>query len=271
MKTPASDLISISYSHNSQKPAAEAFAKIHQLDCQPLKKTNTELTLHFGEMGLEILDLKNKMNLDVDFTGGSLGHRIRFGGGKGQTIARAVGIKQGKPAPYILDATAGLAKDSFVLANLGCQVTLLERSPIVAALVKDGIDRASLNIDFCSVIEQGFELHCCDALEYIHQIKQDDRPDVIYLDPMYPERKKSASVKKNMQILQRLLGHDLDTDAVLAAALQKARQRVVVKRPKGAPALPSSRKPTLSYDSKTTRYDVYIQPPEAVTASSDPA
>ncbi len=266
MKTSASDLISISYSHNSQKPAAEAFASAHDLACQPLRKANSELTLHFGELKLEIIDLQQKMSLEVDFIGGSLGHRKKFGGGKGQTIAKAIGIKQGNPSPSVLDATAGLARDSFVFASLGCKVTMLERSPIVAALVKDGIDRASLNPEFNTILEQGFELHCADALEYIRQIKEDDKPDVIYLDPMYPERKKSASVKKNMQILQRLLGHDLDTDAVLEAALQKARVRVVVKRPKGAPVLQASRKPTLSYDSKSTRYDVYVQPREPVSA-----
>jgi len=114
-------------------------------------------------------------------------------------------------------------------------VTLVERSPIVAALVKDGIERASLNIEFTNIINTGFILHNQDALDYIQAIEDNDKPDVIYLDPMYPEKKKSASVKKNMQMLQKLLGHDLDTDEVLSAALLKADKRVVVKRPKGAP------------------------------------
>jgi len=257
MKTPKSDLLTVSFQHNSLKQVAEAFAEAHQLSCQPLHKARSELTLNFTEMQLELTDLKNKMTLSVDFIGGSLGHRKKYGGGKGQIIARAIGIKQGKPAPCVLDATAGLAKDSYVLACLGCPLVMLERSPVIAALVQDGIDRASLNIEFNTIIEQGFILHNQDADTYLQAIDT-DRPDVIYLDPMYPEKKKSASVKKGMQILQKLLGMDSDTDKVLEAALNKATERVVVKRPKGAPQLQSKHTPTLSYESKATRYDVYI-------------
>ncbi len=258
MKTPTPQLLSISYAHPAQKSAAESFAEAQQLPCQPLHKAKSELALNFTEMQLELLDLQNNMNLSVDFIGGSLGHRKKYGGGKGQTIAKAIGIKQGKTIPSVLDATAGLGKDSYVFACLGCSVTLVERSPIVAALVKDAIQRASLNIEFTQIINQGFTLHNIDALQYIKSIENENKPDVIYLDPMYPEKKKSASVKKNMQILQRLLGHDLDTDAVLNAALEKAAKRVVVKRPKGAAELDVGRSPTIKYESKGTRYDVYI-------------
>jgi len=258
MKTPTPQLLSVSYAHQAQKQAAETFASQYELPCQPLHKAQSELTLNFTEIQLEIIDLQNNMSLSVDFVGGSLGHRKKFGGGKGQTIAKAIGIKQGKPIPSVLDATAGLGKDSYVFACLGCPVTLVERSPVIAALVKDGIDRASLNIEFSETTKQGFTLHNCDALEYIQAITENEKPDVIYLDPMYPEKKKSASVKKNMQILQKLLGHDLDTDEVLKAALEKAEKRVVVKRPKGAAELQVGRSPTLCYESKGTRYDVYV-------------
>jgi len=258
MKTPSPELISVSYAHPAQKQAAQTFADAHNLSCQLLHKTQTELTLNFTEMQIELIDLQNKMSLSVDFIGGSLGHRKKYGGGKGQTIAKAVGIKQGKPIPHVLDATAGLGKDSYVLACLGCPVTLIERSPIVAALLKDGIERASLNIEFSDIIDRGFTLYNADALDFIQSIDEQSKPDVIYLDPMYPEKKKSASVKKNMQMLQKLLGHDMDTDAVLLTALEKAQKRVVVKRPKGAAQLPVERSPTLSYESKATRYDVYI-------------
>jgi len=258
MKTPSAHLLSVSYAHPAQKLIAQTFAQAHHLLCQPLHKASSELCLNFTEMQLELIDLKNNMSLSVDFIGGSLGHRKKYGGGKGQIIAKAVGIKQGKPIPHILDATAGLGKDSYVLACLGCPVTLIERSPIVAALLKDGIERGSLNIEFAQLIGNGFTLHNEDALQYIQQMDDEQRPDLIYLDPMYPEKKKSASVKKNMQMLQKLLGHDLDTDAVLMAALEKARKRVVVKRPKGASELQVGCSPSLSYESKATRYDVYI-------------
>jgi len=258
MKTPAPHTLSVSYAHQAQKLTAQTFANEHQLACLPPHKLSSELVLNFTEMQLEIIDLQNKMNLSVDFIGGSLGHRKKYGGGKGQTIAKAIGIKQGKAIPSVLDATAGLGKDSYVFACLGCPVTLLERSPIVAALLKDGIERASLNIEFSEIIRNGFELHNDDALTYIQAIDDKAKPDVIYLDPMYPEKKKSASVKKNMQILQKLLGQDTDTDEILRVALQKAGKRVVIKRPKGAEELQAEKKPTLSYESKGTRYDVYI-------------
>lgn len=258
MRIPSPELISISYAHPAQKQAAQTFADAHNLNCQLLHKAQTELTLNFTEMQIELIDLQNKMQLSVDFIGGSLGHRKKYGGGKGQIIAKAVGIKQGKSIPRVLDATAGLGKDSYVLACLGCPLTLIERSPIVAALLQDGIERASLNIEFSDIINRGFTLYHADALDYIQNINEKNLPDVIYLDPMYPEKKKSASVKKNMQMLQKLLGHDVDIDAVLLASLEKAQKRVVVKRPKGAVQLLIEQSPTLSYESKATRYDVYI-------------
>jgi 16S rRNA (guanine1516-N2)-methyltransferase len=251
-------LISITYSHPARQSEACALAESLQLPCVSLSKCKSELALNFNEMQVELLDLAQKMQLSVDFIHGALGHRKKYGGGRGQTIAKAVGLKQGKPLPHVLDATAGLGKDSYVLACLGCKIDMLERSPVVTALLADGIARAGLNIDFEEIMQQGFNLHNRDALSYLESIDEDNKPDVIYLDPMYPEKKKSASVKKNMQMLQKLLGHDLDADQLLDAALDKAQQRVVVKRPKGAPQLKASRQPTLAYESKSTRYDTYI-------------
>lgn len=258
MKADHAALISITYSHPARQSEACTLAESLQLPCLNLNKCKSQLALNFTEMEVELLDLTQKMQLSVDFVHGALGHRKKYGGGRGQTIAKAVGIKQGKPLPHVLDATAGLGKDCYVLACLGCKIDMLERSAIVATLLADGIARASLNIEFAEIIQQGFELHNQDALSYLDEIDDENKPDVIYLDPMYPEKKKSASVKKNMQMLQTLLGHDLDANQLLDVALDKAQQRVVVKRPKGAPALRASRQPTLAYESKSTRYDTYI-------------
>jgi 16S rRNA (guanine1516-N2)-methyltransferase len=258
MKQANSPLISVTYSHPSSQAKARSFAEANHLSCDNLNKCKSQLALNFSDMQVELIEVQPNIHLLVDFIEGSLGHRKKYGGGRGQTIAKAIGMKQGQAAPSVLDATAGLAKDSYVLACLGCKVTMLERSPIVAELVKDGIARASLYGEFETIINQGFKLYVSDALPYINAIADDNRPDVIYLDPMYPDKKKSASVKKNMQLLQKLLGHDLDTDAVLNAALGKAAKRVVVKRPKGAPSLSGDYQPTLAYESKATRYDTYI-------------
>ena len=190
-----------------------------------------------------------------------MAHRKLFGGGRGQAIARAMGLKSGV-TPSVLDVTAGLASDAFVLATLGCPVTLIERSPIVFNLIKDAIERASLSESFQPILEKGFTAFNCDARDYISgqlSANGDDRkipPDVIYIDPMYPERKKSALVKKEMQILQHLHGEDDGNEQLLALALRYARKRVVVKRPINAEIL-SDIKPNTSVRSKKTRYDIY--------------
>ncbi len=190
--------------------------------------------------------------IKVDFVEGAVGHRRKFGGGRGQDIAKAVGLKHGF-TPHVLDATAGLGRDAFVLASLGCNLTLMERMPIVAALLDDGIERAKLNIDVCSIIEKMQLIHASS----IEQMNLSTPPDVIYLDPMYPHKEKSAQVKKEMRVFQSLVGEDLDADALLAPALSLAKYRVVVKRPSYAPPL-SDKKPSMSINMKKNRFDVYV-------------
>jgi 16S rRNA (guanine1516-N2)-methyltransferase len=189
----------------------------------------------------------------VDFVGGKKNHRRQFGGGKGQPLAKAVAIQD---HPRILDATAGMGGDAFVFASLGCDVTLVERSPIVAALLADALERGQqpdVPEDIRQIVER-MSLVCADAADYLRA----ERPnvDVIYLDPMYPEKKKAAAAKKDMQALQALVGPDLDSEALLAAALHTAEKRVVVKRPKGAPTLKGP-KPNATVQSPNTRYDIY--------------
>ncbi len=160
--------------------------------------------------------------------------------------------------PSVLDTTAGMAGDAFVLATLGCNITLLERSPIIFALIEDAVERASLNENFAEILEQGFNIANRDANEYIReQIETGTAPpDVIYIDPMYPHKKKSALVKKEMQILQRLHGADDNAGELLNNALSYARKRVVVKRPVQAETI-NEKKPNTCIKSKKTRYDIY--------------
>jgi len=191
-------------------------------------------------------------NFCVDFSSGEMNYRREHGGGKNQAIGRAIGLKKLKAAK-VLDATAGLGGDSFVLACLGCEVTMIERSPIVAALLQDGLRRGLLDENISEIISR-MSLVNDEAEEYFLGLQE--KPDVIYLDPMYPHRKKSAKVKKEMQILQNLLGH-VENDLLLNSALKAAAKRVVVKRPKGAEYLENSA-PSHSIESKKTRYDVYL-------------
>lgn len=189
----------------------------------------------------------------VDFLAGQLAHRRQYGGGKGQLLAKAVGLKK-LQRPRVIDATAGLARDAFVLATLGCDVLMIERSPIVATLVDDAMQRAQHDIDFAAL---QLNLKVADATHYLSELTEENYPDVVYIDPMFPERTKSALVKKEMRILKRVVGDDIDADALFAQALKVAKKRVVVKRPKGAPAL-ANHKPGLVYRGKSVRYDVYL-------------
>ena len=84
----------------------------------------------------------SKKPLIVDFVSSSVNYRQNFGGGRKQDIAKAVGIKSGI-RPNIIDATAGLGRDGFILASLGSHVTLIERSQIIHDLLADGMRRAS--------------------------------------------------------------------------------------------------------------------------------
>ena len=228
---------------------------------EPLSRsagTGAQLELRLHDDLVELYDNELCTSISIDFTHGTLAHRQQYGGGKGQAIAKAAGMKSGR-TPSILDVTAGLAGDAYVLATLGCPVTMLERSPVNAALIVDAIERASLSEEFQHILEQGFTFLHTDANEYMRDCTK--TPDVIYIDPMYPERKKSALVKKDMQILQKLLQNEADAATnekeLLENALDCADRRVVVKRPLQAPTL-NERKPSTTVSSKKTRYDIYV-------------
>ena len=190
--------------------------------------------------------------IKVDFIDGAVAHRRKFGGGRGQDIAKAVGLKHGF-TPHVLDATAGLGRDSFVLASLGCQVTMIERNPVVAALLENGLDRAKLNNDIADIVN-----NMSLAQFSLTNGKPDlAEVDIVYLDPMYPHREKSAAVKKEMRVFQTLVGEDLDADELLAPALKLAKYRVVVKRPTYAPPL-AEKTPSTAIKMKKNRFDVYV-------------
>ncbi|KAB0302115.1 class I SAM-dependent methyltransferase [Vibrio fortis] len=199
----------------------------------------------------------------VDLVGGAVGHRRKFGGGKGQAIAKAAGLNKGA-TPTILDGTAGLGRDAFVLASLGCKVQMVERHPVVAALLDDGLQRAKQDADIGAWVSERMSLiHASshDALDKLSADPEFAQPDVVYLDPMYPHpenKKKSALVKKEMRVFQSLVGADLDADGLLQPALKLAAKRVVVKRPDYAAWL-DEQKPSMAIETKKNRFDVYVK------------
>lgn len=205
---------------------------------------------------LQLVQLDHAFNpLVIDFTSGKSRHRRIFGGGKNQPLARAVGIK-GQYFPDILDITAGLGRDAFVLATFGCQVRLLERSEVVVALLANALQRAGQDAEIMPIIQR-MQLLQTDSMDYLRELPEVQYPSVIYMDPMYPHREKSALVKKEMRIIRDLLGDDMDSDDLLLTARKRARKRIVVKRPKGAAYL-ADIKPHSQVASKNTRYDLYL-------------
>lgn len=186
----------------------------------------------------------------ADWTGADSTRRIAAG--RKQLLARAIGLHK-DPAQTVLDATAGLGRDGFVLAALGASVTLVERQPLFAALIADARRRALEDPRWHEVARR-IDVHAGDARALLDA---GPRWDVIHLDPMYPHRGKQALPQKEMQLLRELTDGDPDADALLAPALRTAKRRVVVKRPSTAPFL-AGLAPQFQLHGTQARYDVYL-------------
>ncbi len=246
----------------SSSPAEQRAAALAETLGLPLATSETEafdLVLYVLPDRLELRDPRGGGPGPVyaDFVSG----RRRYGrpdpADRRQPLARAVDVKPG--ATTVVDATAGLGKDAFFLALLGCHVTAVERSAVIAALLEDGLRRARQVPLYEDVIAERLSVVVEDTRRFLTGLNQNDRPHVVYLDPMYPiDPKASAAVKKEMRILRRLVGDDPDAGELLEAALATAQRRVVVKRMRHAPALGGE--PALSHKGGIVRYDVYLPP-----------
>ena len=192
----------------------------------------------------------------VDFLSNELIYKGRTTSSKKSPIAKALGLQHSYRQLNVLDTTAGFGSDAFILAYLGCSVTMLERSAIVSSLLEDGLKRAVRHGRTKPIIERLKLKHLC-ACNYLRsQTTTDLRHDIIYIDPMFPKKTKSAASKKEMQYLQTLLNGDKDADLLLTLALEKARYRIIVKRPNVAPAL-AGISPNFRLSGKSSRLDVY--------------
>ena len=192
----------------------------------------------------------------VDF--GSDGMRHRRRSGANELLGRAVGV--GKKSPLsVMDATAGLGRDAFVLADLGCLVTLCEREPLIVELLRAGMRVAADTGDpWLAAVSQRMHLHSGD----VRTLKVSDLQgvDVVYLDPMFPQRSKSAAAKKEMALIQTLLENSSNAEeagSLLDWALALNTARVVVKRPAKAPTL-AGPPPSHHIAGSAVRFDVYV-------------
>lgn len=236
---------------------ARGIAVRWELEFEPEKSTGLNLVLDSQKLALQDLDDKKMGAVYVDFASDSANYRRKAGSIKNEAVAKALGLKGNEPCK-IVDATAGLGRDAFVLASLGAKVTMLERNPMVAALLEDGLNRALQEPTLSHWLHDRLILkHGAGAT--LLQTWDDEKPDAIYLDPMFPHKKKSALVKKEMRLFQALLGPDDDADLLLKPALSLAKKRVVVKRPDYAPFL-AGIEPSMQIKSKKHRFDVYLAP-----------
>jgi 16S rRNA (guanine1516-N2)-methyltransferase len=223
-----------------------------------LSVSGVDYLLKVGFDGLSLVQCGPKAPgpIRVDFESGAVAHRRRFGGGKGQQIAKACGVSSSF-TPYVADLTAGLGRDGFVLATLGCRVDMVERVPVVYALLSDGLHRAQLTSDpELQNILTRLSLTNMQGAEFLKTTS--NLYDVIYLDPMFPHADKSAQVKKEMLAFRSLVGGDQDSAELLDAALQHDPARVVVKRPRKAPIIEGPQ-PSYALEGKSGRFDIYAR------------
>lgn len=199
----------------------------------------------FIEADKLVLKFKSFSPLSADFN--SSAWQKRKAAGKNQGLIRAVKPRQGL---RIVDATAGWGRDAALLASFGAKVLMVERNPMMAALLEDALSRR----DEYSKLHLDLNLVKADALDYLSGLADVDLPHLIYIDPMHPARQKSALVKKDMQVLQQLMGPDEDALDLLRLAQTKALEHVVVKWPRHTPALLP---PSASVFCKTVRFDIY--------------
>jgi len=192
--------------------------------------------------------------LKCSFIEGAILHRLKYGKGRGHNLAKAVGMKSNKNRT-IVDATAGLGYDSFILASLGANVTLIERSEKIYKLLQEGINEAKEYGGHISSIVNRMDLIFGDSKNIIPKLS----PEVILVDTMYNERKKSALVKNNMRLVREIVGSDLDQIELIKIALECAKNRVVVKQPRYAEPNDEIGKYSHQILGKSVRYDVYMK------------
>ena len=202
---------------------------------------------------LEITEGRVATEVHLRFDSPAMMHRRR--GGHNEMLGRAIGVKADR-LPHVFDATGGLGRDAFVMADLGCEVTVCERSPVLAWLLERAVGHARISAhDSVRLAANRMSVLHGDSVQ-----RTLAGVSVIYLDPMFPERKKTAAVRKDAAMLQRLAGGEADPlEPLLSWALNQDVSRVVVKQPRHAPVLPG-KKPSHSINGKSVRFDVFVKP-----------
>lgn len=234
--------------------AAQLLADHLQVEavCGGQKAEGADLVLRMNEDGLALVG--GELVLRGDFT--RMLPRLRIGNLQRELLVRAAKVKKPEGIPTAVDATAGLGEDALLLAAAGFSVRLYEYDPVIAALLKDTLRRA-LEIPELAPIVGRMEVREENSLTALPQMTES--PDVILLDPMFPERQKSALIKKKFQLLQQLESPCAEEDALVHAAMEAHPRKIVIKRPLKGPNL-AGIKPSHSLKGKAIRYDCLVLP-----------
>lgn len=251
--------IGITSSDEHSKEAVQLANKFNWIffpDSRKVTNCDYLLTLTGSSLALLKTNEPAKKPYHIDFLSKQMLYRVKDASLKNELIGRAIGYKPAQQ-PAIIDATAGLGRDSFILAALGFRVTMIERSPIIYALLQDALERAKKHRLTNAIVSRLCLIHA-DATEWLYQLSPENYPQVIYLDPMFPSRQKSASVKKEMIILQELLTKDIHHEKLFNAAMTRTQKRIIVKRPRLSEPI-MNKTPSFSLRGNSSRFDIYIQ------------
>ncbi|MBR3328723.1 MAG: class I SAM-dependent methyltransferase [Atopobiaceae bacterium] len=210
----------------------------------------THLTLREDERGLALVG--DGLELRCDFSR-SL-PRLRASNLHRELLVRAARVRGLDEVPRVVDATAGLGEDSVLLAAAGMQVTLVEREPMLAGLLRDGLQRAARQPELAPIVSR-MRLIEGDSIEVLASL--DEQPHVVYLDPMFPAKRKQAATNKKLQLIQQLELPCANEEELLGAALAVHPRKVVIKRPLKGPCLAGA-KPSGSLRGKVVRYDIVV-------------
>ena len=214
------------------------------------------MALIVNSNSLELYDRSTpqKKPIKVDFTSEKNNYRCLNFKKKNEILYKAIGIKNNY-FPFVLDVTAGFGQDSFLLSFLGCYVVMIEHHPVVSALLKDGLDRGYKDQKIGYWLKQRFHFLFNDSLNMMNL--SISKPDVIYLDPMYPTYTKKSLPKKNMQFLRKLISTNSQSKDLLNISRKFARNRIVVKRPSYASPI-SDERVDFVIKNKYHRFDIYL-------------
>lgn len=239
------------YCSDQTRPAEVVLDFFNQMKWSLSSTASGEAQLVFAKGQLKWRNPKLKIKpLGIDF----IAEWKRLSIGKQDVFAKAIGVRLG--VANVVDATAGLGGDSVKLLKLGCQVVAIEQSPILFALLLDAKIRAEENSLWLERVSPRFQLLFGPSEKILADLSPDQR-EVIYLDPMFPEREKSALSKGEMQHLQSLLGDPLPIEGLHDLAYGLSGRRLVLKRPRHAQALELVA--DQEFVGQSVRYDVWLR------------